>query len=114
MHQSLTRRSKLGCCFVVGVNEFGHYVWIMFVLCIDFNCSADFSIIFEKIDADKDGFVTEDELRTWIQRVQKLYIINDTERMWKDHQPNENGILTWGPYQKRTFGYEDGRRRQCI
>ena len=52
--------------------------------------------------------VSEDELKEWIQYVQKRYIINDTDRMWKDHQPDHDNSLTWQAYQKRTFGYEDG------
>ena len=66
------------------------------------------SIIISKIDKDGNGFVTEDELKEWIQYVQKRYIINDTDRMWKDHQPDDDNVLSWHAYQKRTFGYEDG------
>ncbi|KAK7098370.1 calumenin-like isoform X2 [Littorina saxatilis] len=65
------------------------------------------AIIVRKIDKDGDGYVSEDELKDWIQYVQKRYIINDTDRMWKDHQPDEDNMLTWPAYQKRTFGYED-------
>lgn len=65
------------------------------------------AIIVVKIDKDGDGEVTEEELQEWIQHVQKRYIINDTDRMWKDHQPDEDNILSWDSYQKRTFGYAD-------
>nr|UTK45815.1 calumenin-like protein [Crepidula fornicata] len=65
------------------------------------------AIIIRKIDKDGDGFVSEEELQQWIQYVQKRYIINDTDRMWKDHIPDEDNHLSWVAYQKRTFGYED-------
>jgi len=64
-------------------------------------------IIVDKIDKDGDGEVTEQELKDWIQYVQRRYIVTDTDRMWKDHEPEADGSLTWSGYQKRTFGYED-------
>ncbi|XP_052798595.1 calumenin-like isoform X3 [Mya arenaria] len=62
-------------------------------------------IIVDKIDKDHDGFVSEEELQQWIQYVQKKYVIEDTERMWKDHDLEE-GTLTWKSYRQRTYGYE--------
>ncbi|RUS89550.1 hypothetical protein EGW08_002668 [Elysia chlorotica] len=63
--------------------------------------------IVDKIDKNGDGEVTEEELKEWIQYVQRRYIITDTERMWKDHEPETDDTLTWQAYQKRTFGYSD-------
>ncbi|KAL5007837.1 hypothetical protein ScPMuIL_016643 [Solemya velum] len=65
------------------------------------------SLIVDKIDKDRDGYVTEEELIDWIQYVQKRYVITDTERMWKDHDVDDDSTLKWEPYQKRTYGYED-------
>ncbi|KAK6973370.1 calumenin [Biomphalaria glabrata] len=65
------------------------------------------SIIVDKIDKDRDGEVTEAELKEWIQYVQRRYIVTDTDRMWKDHEPDAENTLTWESYQKRTFGYSD-------
>ena len=69
------------------------------------------SKIVDKIDKNGDGEVTEEELKEWIQYVQRRYIITDTERMWKDHEPESDDTLTWQNYQKRTFGYTDGEQR---
>ncbi|KAL3842539.1 hypothetical protein ACJMK2_020538 [Sinanodonta woodiana] len=63
-------------------------------------------IIVDKIDKDKDGFVTEEELKSWIEYVQKRYIVQDTERMWADHQITNNA-MTWESYKNRTYGYAD-------
>ncbi|GFR92887.1 calumenin [Elysia marginata] len=63
--------------------------------------------IVDKIDKNGDGEVTEEELKEWIQYVQRRYIVTDTERMWKDHEPESDDTLTWKAYQKRTFGYTD-------
>ena len=65
--------------------------------------------IFDKIDKDKDGKVSEEELKNWIKYVQNKYIIDDTERQWKEHQLDENGQLTWAKYKERTYGYLDSK-----
>ena len=65
------------------------------------------SLIYDKIDKDKDGFVTEDELRDWIKHVQNKYVWEDTERQWKEHESEDQG-LKWESYKKRTYGFLDG------
>ncbi|XP_033751880.1 calumenin-like isoform X2 [Pecten maximus] len=64
------------------------------------------AIIVDKIDVNKDGKVTETELKEWIQFIQRRYIVTDTERMWKEHDLEEDK-LHWKSYMKRTYGYED-------
>lgn len=64
-------------------------------------------IIVGKIDKDGDGQVTEQELKDWIQYVQKRYIVTDTDRMWKDHDVQGDKLL-WSAYKKRTYGSDDG------
>lgn len=59
-----------------------------------------------KIDKDGDGQVTEQELKDWIQYVQKRYIVTDTDRMWKDHSI-EGDKLSWSAYKQRTYGSDD-------
>lgn len=61
-----------------------------------------------KIDKDGDGQVTEQELKDWIQYVQKRYIVTDTDRMWKDHSI-EGDKLSWSAYKQRTYGSDDGK-----
>lgn len=63
-------------------------------------------IIVGKIDKDGDGQVTEQELKDWIQYVQKRYIVTDTDRMWKDHSI-EGDKLSWSAYKQRTYGSDD-------
>lgn len=65
-------------------------------------------IIVGKIDKDGDGQVTEQELKDWIQYVQKRYIVTDTDRMWKDHSI-EGDKLSWSAYKQRTYGSDDGK-----
>ncbi|XP_060086345.1 calumenin-like [Ylistrum balloti] len=63
-------------------------------------------VIVDKIDENKDGKVTEEELKNWIQFIQRRYIVTDTERMWKEHDL-DGDKLHWKSYMKRTYGYED-------
>ncbi|KFM74065.1 Calumenin-A, partial [Stegodyphus mimosarum] len=63
--------------------------------------------IVDKIDADKDGFVSMQELKDWIQHTQRRYIIDDSERQWKNLNPNDEPEVTWKTYRKVTYGYTE-------
>lgn len=65
------------------------------------------AIIVDKIDKDKDGLVTQPEIKEWIWYIQHRYIVTDTDRMWRDHDPDTDNTLKWESYQRRTFGYSD-------
>ncbi|KAK2502754.1 hypothetical protein MC885_012711 [Smutsia gigantea] len=65
--------------------------------------------IVSKIDGDKDGFVTVDELKDWIKFAQKRWIYEDVERQWKGHDLNEDGLVSWEEYKNATYGYVLGR-----
>ena len=75
---------------------------------LNVNPYAPFScrLIYEKIDKDKNGLVSEDELIDWIKTVQNKYITDDTDRQWKEFDGDDG--LKWEAYKKRTYGFEDG------
>lgn len=54
-----------------------------------------FRLIVDKIDQDKDGFITLVELKDWIRYTQRRYIADDVERQWKQHNPENKPSLTW-------------------
>jgi len=63
-------------------------------------------LIYEKIDFDKDGLVSEHELQEWIQKVQNRYTMEDTNRQWEDQElAKEDNSLSWEAYRKHTYGY---------
>ncbi|PSN37652.1 Calumenin [Blattella germanica] len=64
-------------------------------------------LIVDKIDKDADGFVSQEELKDWIQYTQKRYIIDDVERQWKAHNPENKDKLTWDEYKKMVYGFMD-------
>jgi len=62
-------------------------------------------LLIEKMDRDKDGKVTEEELTIWIHYVQTKYIYDDTERQWEENDTDKNGKITWEEYSKHTYGF---------
>ncbi|ELU08024.1 hypothetical protein CAPTEDRAFT_149313 [Capitella teleta] len=68
-------------------------------------------LIYDKMDKDADGKVTEEELRNWIRHVQNRYIWSDTERQWNDHDPQDDK-LSWQDYKKRTYGFMDEKEEE--
>ncbi|XP_063978798.1 calumenin [Diachasmimorpha longicaudata] len=64
-------------------------------------------IIVDKIDKDKDGFVTKEELKDWIRYTQLRYIRDDVERQWKSHNPEENDTISWTKYKKLVYEFMD-------
>lgn len=66
---------------------------------------ARLGALYEKIDKDQDGQLTEDELTEWIQYVQARYVRVDTDRQWSNYKIAENGSLSWDTYKDRTYGH---------
>lgn len=56
-----------------------------------------------------DGFVTLEELKSWIQSTQRRYIVEDVDRQWKAHNPKDENALTWDEYKKSSYGFVDGK-----
>ncbi|XP_072841925.2 reticulocalbin-1 isoform X2 [Pogona vitticeps] len=61
--------------------------------------------IVDRIDDNKDGFVTTEELKNWIKRVQKRYIFENVAKVWKDYDLNKDNKISWEEYKQATYGY---------
>ncbi|XP_057551423.1 reticulocalbin-1 [Hippopotamus amphibius kiboko] len=61
--------------------------------------------IVDRIDNDGDGFVTTEELKTWIKRVQKRYIYDNVAKVWKDYDRDKDDHISWEEYKQATYGY---------
>ncbi|KAM5249011.1 reticulocalbin-1 [Ctenodactylus gundi] len=61
--------------------------------------------IVDRIDSDGDGFVTTEELKIWIKRVQKRYIYDNVAKVWKDYDRDKDSKISWEEYKQATYGY---------
>ncbi|XP_012875130.1 PREDICTED: reticulocalbin-1 [Dipodomys ordii] len=61
--------------------------------------------IVDRIDSDGDGFVTSEELKVWIKRVQKRYIYDNVAKVWKDYDRDKDDKISWEEYKQATYGY---------
>uniref|UniRef100_A0A672IGS7 Calumenin-B n=1 Tax=Salarias fasciatus TaxID=181472 RepID=A0A672IGS7_SALFA len=62
-------------------------------------------MLVERIDEDKDGFVTVEEMKKWIKHAQKRWIYDDVDRQWKSHDLNGDDVVSWEEYKNATYGY---------
>ncbi|XP_053142763.1 reticulocalbin-1 isoform X2 [Hemicordylus capensis] len=62
-------------------------------------------LIVDRIDDDKDGLVTTEELKNWIKRVQKRYIFENVAKVWRDYDLNKDNKISWEEYKQATYGY---------
>lgn len=58
----------------------------------------------DKIDSNKDDFVSEDELKLWIKLVQKKHAYDSVQRQWSDFDIDDNGLISWDEYKNVTYG----------
>ncbi|XP_076025554.1 calumenin-A [Genypterus blacodes] len=61
-------------------------------------------IIVDRIDENKDGFVTEVELRAWIKQAQLKHMHEGVDHQWKGLDKNKDGLITWEEYKTVTYG----------
>ncbi|XP_062868778.1 reticulocalbin-1 [Trichomycterus rosablanca] len=66
---------------------------------------ARLSKIVDRIDSDTNGFITADELKLWIKRVQKRYVYENVARVWSDYDLNKDDAIGWDEYKQATYGY---------
>ncbi|KAL7734731.1 hypothetical protein ACLKA6_011019 [Drosophila palustris] len=64
-------------------------------------------LIVDRIDEDKNGFVTLAELKNWIKYTQRRYIDEDVGRVWRQHNPDNNATIGWDVYRKTVYGFMD-------
>lgn len=62
-------------------------------------------MLVERIDEDKDGYVSAEEMKKWIKHAQKKWIYDDVDRQWKSHDFNGDGVVSWEEYKNATYGY---------
>ncbi|TDH03504.1 hypothetical protein EPR50_G00163330 [Perca flavescens] len=61
--------------------------------------------IVERIDKDRDGYVSHAELHSWIRHRQRRYIQENVDKHWKDYDKDQDGKIAWDEYKNTTYGY---------
>uniref|UniRef100_A0A8C1PJG1 Reticulocalbin 3, EF-hand calcium binding domain n=1 Tax=Cyprinus carpio TaxID=7962 RepID=A0A8C1PJG1_CYPCA len=61
--------------------------------------------IVDRIDTDKDGFISHAELHHWIKHRQRKYIEENVDKHWKEYDQNKDGKIGWIEYKNTTYGY---------
>ncbi|XP_047192323.1 LOW QUALITY PROTEIN: calumenin-A-like [Scophthalmus maximus] len=61
-------------------------------------------IIVDNIDSNKDGFITEDELKVMIRDAQKKHTSKQVERQWNDSDVNNDSLIGWYRFKNVTYG----------
>ncbi|RXN33673.1 reticulocalbin-1-like isoform X1 [Labeo rohita] len=61
--------------------------------------------IVDRIDTDKDGFISHAELHYWIKHRQRRYIEENVNKHWKEYDQNKDGKIGWIEYKNTTYGY---------
>lgn len=69
-------------------------------------------LIVDRIDHDKDGYVTQEELKDWIMYTQQRYIRDDVERQWSSHNPEGKEKLPWTEYKAMVYHDLDEREKE--
>jgi hypothetical protein len=66
-----------------------------------------FSKLVDKIDKNRDHFVSENELRNWIRIQSRLYIQKNCDKKWQKLNTNNDELLTFDELIDNTIGQPD-------
>ncbi|XP_068193869.1 reticulocalbin-3 isoform X1 [Antennarius striatus] len=61
--------------------------------------------IVDRIDTDKNGYVSHTELHNWIKHRQRRYIEENVNKHWDDYDKNKDNMIAWEEYKNTTYGY---------
>ncbi|XP_060947951.1 calumenin-A-like [Limanda limanda] len=67
-------------------------------------------LIVDRIDVNKDDFISEDELRIWITSVQRNHSFEQMENQWNQYDTDRDGLISWDEYNRTK--YSDGSHQE--
>jgi Ca2+-binding EF-hand superfamily protein len=68
-------------------------------------------ILANKMDKNKDGFVTEDELSEWVHNSMVSLDQEETDERFDEIDKNKDGEITWTEYVHEAFGTHDNPQK---
>ena len=63
----------------------------------------------DKIDTDRNGKVSDQELAEWVRKVSKRYVYDDVDKTWSYYDTDNDGFVNLDEH-KEIFGVVDGKR----
>ena len=68
------------------------------------------AVMVGRMDEDRDGLVSEEELQKWIRSVQEREVMEDTERQWEErnkamYKGDPEGRVSWESYKNDIYGF---------
>lgn len=64
-------------------------------------------VLVKRVDSDKDGYVTEEELTRWVKDVFSKRLAEGVEEDAKSKDTDGDGKITWDEYTKSSYGTEE-------
>ncbi|CAH8456490.1 unnamed protein product [Dicrocoelium dendriticum] len=61
--------------------------------------------LFDKMDKNQDEKLDKEELTDWIVRSFERLDLESSKEKLKDHDANQDGVVTWSEYTSRVYGY---------
>lgn len=61
-------------------------------------------IIVDKIDKNRDGKVSQEEMEEWVRHVARRYVYDDVDSVWDYHDMNKDGFIDMEEYKNVSFG----------
>ncbi|XP_069758643.1 reticulocalbin-2 [Narcine bancroftii] len=59
--------------------------------------------LIKKMDADSDGFITQDELSAWIQQSFRHYTTEESKEQFPEHDLDGNEVISWEEYNIHSY-----------
>ena len=64
-------------------------------------------VLAKKVDKDEDGFVSEQELTTWVETVFKNRMLDGVGEDFKEKDTDSDGKVNWEEYKKSSYGQDE-------
>ncbi|VDP78896.1 unnamed protein product [Echinostoma caproni] len=63
--------------------------------------------LIERMDADKDGVISKEELINWIVHSFELLDLESARQRLKSHDENADGLVSWAEFLHKVYGYSE-------
>ncbi|XP_065911417.1 calumenin-like [Dysidea avara] len=61
-------------------------------------------VIADKVDTNKDGIISKQELMVWITHIARRHVAEEVEKQWSTFDQDGDGYITWEEFNDRRYG----------